>query len=128
MSRDLPLDADAGDTGDHAGDAAYRVATGVARVARAGAYVMGGALIASGSDDGPAIGDSQDESRVAGWSVSSVRDPQPNAPSPVITYPDPRPDPGHQPAPSPNGEPIPPGFWVHIEINAGPDADTHVPG
>ena len=128
MTRDLPLDADAEDPGDHAGDTAYRVATGVARVARAGAYVTGGALVAEGSDT-PENGESHDASRIAGW---SLQDPQPNAPSPVITYPDPAPDsvppvlghPGaaaadHPPLAFPN---LPPGFEFHVRIETGPAA------
>ncbi|MEV5648551.1 hypothetical protein AB0L57_09900 [Nocardia sp. NPDC052254] len=83
MTRELPYDDDA-DADDHAGDAAYRVATGVARVARAGAYVTGGALIASNGAPAP-----QNESHNTGWSTS---DPHPDVPSPVVTYPDPSPD------------------------------------
>jgi|GEM_PF-4843809 len=131
MTRDLPSDADAGDVGDHAGDAAYRVASGVARVTRAGAYVTGGALIAAGGGT-PTTPQSEDESQIAGW---SVKDPQPNAPSPVITYPDPSPEsappgPAH-PAPPASGIPGPqdgpPGLYFHVQINPGP-GDDHVPG
>ena len=86
MTRELPYDDDA-DTGDHANDAAYRVATGVARVARAGAYVTGGALIAS--NGAPAPQNESHNSRIANWSTA---DPHPDVPSPVVTYPDPSPD------------------------------------
>ncbi|NKY84584.1 hypothetical protein [Nocardia veterana] len=86
MSRELPFDDDA-DAGDHASDAAYRVATGVARVARAGAYVTGGALIASNGS--PAPENESHNSHITGWSTA---DPHQDAPSPVVTYPDPSPD------------------------------------
>lgn len=127
MSRDLPPDADAEDTGKHAGDIAYKAATGVARIARAGAYVTGGALIASEGEQGPTTGSSADDSQVAGWAVQTAQDPQPNAPSPVVTYPDPAPnsvgpDLAHQ---APNQQI--PDFWVHVEINPGAGADGHMP-
>lgn len=86
MTRELPFDDDA-DAGDHANDAAYRVATGVARVARAGAYVTGGALIASNGS--PAPENESHNSHITGWSTA---DPHPDVPSPVVTYPDPSPD------------------------------------
>ncbi|MGW5513356.1 hypothetical protein [Nocardia africana] len=86
MTRELPFDDDA-DAGDHADDAAYRVATGVARVARAGAYVTGGALIASNGS--PAPENESHNSHITGWSTA---DPHPDVPSPVVTYPDPSPD------------------------------------
>ncbi|WP_063000577.1 hypothetical protein [Nocardia mikamii] len=85
MTRELPFDDDA-DAGDHANDAAYRVATGVARVARAGAYVTGGALIASNGS--PAPENESHNSHITGWSTA---DPHPDVPSPVVTYPDPSP-------------------------------------
>ncbi|MFF3570728.1 hypothetical protein ACFYXQ_23375 [Nocardia jiangxiensis] len=133
MTRDLPLDADAEDPGDHAGDTAYRVATGVARVARAGAYVTGGALVAEGSTT-PENGESHDASRIAGW---SLQDPQPNAPSPVVTYPDPAPDSvppvlGH-PGAAASDHPLlafpnlPPGFEFHVQIETGPAAEAQQP-
>ncbi|WP_280259252.1 hypothetical protein, partial [Nocardia wallacei] len=87
MTRDLPIEDDDPGAGDHAGDAAYRVATGVARVARAGAYVTGGALIASNGS--PAPTNESHTSRITGLVPN---DPQPDAPSPVVTYPDPDPD------------------------------------
>ncbi|MCU1647981.1 MAG: Transcription initiation factor subunit [Nocardia sp.] len=87
MTRDLPFDDAPGVGGDDAGDTAYRIADGVARVARAGAYVTGGALIASAGTRGggptPAI---DHDSRNVGW--SQVDDPQPNVPSPTLTFPD----------------------------------------
>ena len=86
MTRELPFDDDAG-AGEEAGDAAYRVATGVARVARAGAYVTGGALIASNGS--PAPENESHNSHFTGWSTV---DPDPDVPSPVVTYPDPSPD------------------------------------
>ncbi|MEU6560351.1 hypothetical protein [Nocardia nova] len=86
MTGELPYDDDA-NADDDAGDAAYRVATGVARVARAGAYVTGGALIAS--NGAPAPQNESHNSRIAGWSTA---DPHPDVPSPVVTYPDPSPD------------------------------------
>src|SRR5690242_17845653 len=86
MTHELPFDDDA-DAGDHANDAAYRVATGVARVARAGAYVTGGALIASNGS--PAPENESHNSHITGWSTA---DPHPDVPSPVVTYPDPSPD------------------------------------
>ncbi|MBU3062909.1 hypothetical protein KO481_15420 [Nocardia sp. NEAU-G5] len=127
MTRDLPSDADAGDTGTHAGDTAYRLASGVARIARAGAYVTGGALIASGGAT-PTTPHSEDESQIAGW---SVKDPQPNAPRPVVTYPDPSPDsvpPAHgNHAPGALApQDGPPGLSFHFQI--GPNGDDHVPG
>ncbi|WP_067692317.1 hypothetical protein [Nocardia jejuensis] len=85
MPRDLPFDDDSA-AGDDAGDAAYRIANGVARVSRAGAYVTGGALVAaSGTRSGetPAI---NHDSRNVGW--SEVNDPQPDVPSPTLTFPD----------------------------------------
>ncbi|BEK86183.1 hypothetical protein [Nocardia seriolae] len=88
MTRDLPLD-DAAGADDNGGDAAYHIANGVARVARAGAYVTGGALIAAGGSRGgtPAI---THDSKQVGW--SQVNDPQPEAPSPTKAFPDLTPD------------------------------------
>ena len=86
MTRELPYYYNA-DANEDAGDAAYRVASGVARVARAGAYVTGGALIASNGS--PAPQNESHNSRIAGWSTA---DPHPDVPSPVVTYPDPSPD------------------------------------
>ncbi|MFE2959178.1 hypothetical protein [Nocardia tengchongensis] len=84
MTRDLPFD-DASGADDNDGDAAYRIANGVARVARGGAYVTGGALIAAGGSRGgtPAI---DHDSKNVGW--SQAEDPQPNVPSPTVTFPD----------------------------------------
>lgn len=84
MTRDLPFD-DASGADENDGDAAYRIANGVARVARGGAYVTGGALIAAGGSRGgsPAI---NHDSKNVGW--SQAEDPQPNVPSPTITFPD----------------------------------------
>ncbi|MTE13166.1 hypothetical protein [Nocardia aurantiaca] len=113
MTRDLPFD-DAAGTGDNGGDAAYRIANGVARVARAGAYVTGGALIAAGGNRGgtPAI---NHDSKNVGW--SEVEDPQPNVPSPTITFPDLTADsvqPHHGPAAAPVNAPFGPlGDYQH---------------
>ncbi|GAA5073087.1 hypothetical protein [Nocardia iowensis] len=89
MTRDLPFDDDATEAAERAGDTAYRVATGVARVARAGAYVTGGALVAAydggGTPEHP--GSSRLDSWNAGWANTS--DPDSDTPSPVITFPDP---------------------------------------
>src|SRR5690606_22428026 len=87
MTRDLPFDDDAAATpGD---DTAYQIATEVARVARAGAYVTGGALVASHGARDNGSDDRQLDSWNAGWAHSS--DPQPDLPSPVVTFPDPVP-------------------------------------
>ncbi|MFC6013255.1 hypothetical protein [Nocardia lasii] len=86
MTRDLPIDDDAART--EGADTAYRVANGVARVARAGAYVTGGALVAAnGTAREP--GTSHADSRYAGWSQQTgSADPSPDAPSPIVTFPD----------------------------------------
>ncbi|MGW5221516.1 hypothetical protein ACWEQA_26950, partial [Nocardia sp. NPDC004085] len=87
MTRDLPFDDDT-EGAERAGDTAYRVATGVARVARAGAYVTGGALVAANGGGVPAQpGESRLDSWHTGWAHST--DPDPDQPSPVITFPDP---------------------------------------
>ncbi|MFI6867411.1 hypothetical protein [Nocardia sp. NPDC050406] len=83
MTRDLPFDDESG-AGEGA-DTAYRVATGVSRVARAGAYVTGGALIAANGTPGESDKVMHD-SRNVGW--AEVNDPEPDAPSPVITFPE----------------------------------------
>ncbi|MFD3594706.1 hypothetical protein ACFWU5_18445 [Nocardia sp. NPDC058640] len=83
MTRELPFDDGAART--EGPDTAYRVANGVARVARAGAYVTGGALVAANG----AARDSNADSRYAGWSQQTVpTDPSPDAPSPIVTFPD----------------------------------------
>ncbi|WP_054813493.1 hypothetical protein [Nocardia arizonensis] len=98
MSRDLPFDGDAAEVTDPSGDTAYRVANGVARVARAGAYVTGGALVASNGGGVPAApGGQRLDSWHTGWSGNN--DPDPDVPSPVMTFPDPEPD-SAPPAPS----------------------------
>ncbi|MBB5918574.1 hypothetical protein BJY24_007486 [Nocardia transvalensis] len=111
MTRDLPIEDDDSGAGDHAGDTAYRVATGVARVARAGAYVTGGALIASNGSPAPA--NESHTSRITGL----TNDPHPDAPSPVVTYPDPDPDSVPPPV---LGKPAPP-------VLAAPDPSAHAP-
>ncbi|WP_040860128.1 hypothetical protein [Nocardia niigatensis] len=122
MTRDLPFD-DAAGADDNGGDAAYRIANGVARVARAGAYVTGGALIAAGGNHGgtPAI---NHDSKNVGW--SQVEDPQPNVPSPTITFPDLTADsvlPHHGPAAAPVNAPFGPlGDSGHGDFQHGTDA------
>ncbi|MEV0250913.1 hypothetical protein AB0H76_30260 [Nocardia sp. NPDC050712] len=94
MTRDLPFDGtDDIEVDEAASDTAYRVATGVARVARAGAYVTGGALIASNGGGVPARpGEARLDSLNTGWAHDSDPDPDPHVPSPVVTFPDPEPD------------------------------------
>ncbi|MGW4631501.1 hypothetical protein [Nocardia sp. NPDC004415] len=90
MTRDLPIDdgaARAEDADVAGGDTAYRVANGVARVARAGAYVTGGALVAANGTT-PEHGSSTADSRYAGWSSHVSPDPDPDVPSPIVTFPD----------------------------------------
>ncbi|MFE1593998.1 hypothetical protein [Nocardia sp. NPDC058705] len=90
MTRDLPFDDGASRaTEDPQGsDIAYRVANGVARVARAGAYVTGGALVAA-NGTAREEGTSNADSRYAGWSQQTVpTDPSPDAPNPIVTFPD----------------------------------------
>ncbi|MBH0777201.1 hypothetical protein [Nocardia bovistercoris] len=88
--RDLPFEGDDADAPDQSGDTAFRVANGVARVARAGAYVTGGALVASNGGGVPSHpGDQRLDSWHTGWSGNN--DPEPDLPSPVVTFPDPEP-------------------------------------
>ncbi|MFE7798795.1 hypothetical protein [Nocardia sp. NPDC057440] len=97
MTSDLPFDSNDTEADDRAGDTAYRIATGVARVARAGAYVTGGALVASNGGGAPTHPGSQRlDSWHTGWAAGSS-DPEPDAPSPVVTFPEP--DPHSIPAP-----------------------------
>ncbi|GAB4584164.1 DUF5585 domain-containing protein [Nocardia sp. IFM 10818] len=86
MTRDLPFDDASGADDDYAGDTAYRIATGVSRVTRAGAYVTGGALIAAGGSQGENGAPINHDSRNVGW--SQVNDPKPDEPSPTLTFPD----------------------------------------
>ncbi|MET8648858.1 hypothetical protein [Nocardia aurea] len=90
MTRDLPFDGDEAEAADPSGDTAYRVATGAARVARAGAYVTGGALIASSGGAPETPGGQRLDSWSTGWSGN--HDPEPDLPSPVVTFPDPEPN------------------------------------
>ncbi|MEV0760628.1 hypothetical protein [Nocardia sp. NPDC050435] len=108
MTRDLPFDGtDDTEVDEAASDTAYRVATGVARVARAGAYVTGGALIASNGGGVPARpGDARLDSFNSGWAYDSDPDPDPDVPSPVVTFPDPEPN-WDEPAPVPSQQ-LPP--------------------
>lgn len=88
MTRDLPFDDD--ETGER-GDTAYQVANGVARVARGGAYVTGGALVATNGGGVPAPpGEQHLDSWNAGWARTT--DPDPDVPSPVLTFPEPSAD------------------------------------
>ncbi|GGN91462.1 hypothetical protein [Nocardia rhizosphaerihabitans] len=100
MTRDLGFDEGAARA--EGADTAYRVANGVARVARAGAYVTGGALVAANGTN-TSNADSNADSRYAGWSSQVPADPSPDAPSPVVTFPDladlPAPVPVAPPAP-----------------------------
>lgn len=107
MTRDLPFDGDDDDAGERTGDTAYQVANGVARVARAGAYVTGGALVAANGGGVPAApGSAKLDSWNAGWARAS--DPDPDVPSPVVTFPDPDPN---------NLPPALPG--THTPVNQG---------
>ncbi|MEU0545625.1 hypothetical protein ABZ319_37700, partial [Nocardia sp. NPDC005978] len=85
MTRELPFDDETGAGDEYSGDTAYRIATGVARVTRAGAYVTGGALVAAAGSRGEQSPINHD-SRNVGW--SQVNDPQPDVPSPTLTFPD----------------------------------------
>ncbi|MEV5834194.1 hypothetical protein [Nocardia sp. NPDC052112] len=103
MTSDLPFDSDGTGTDGSAGDTAYRVATGVARVARAGAYVTGGALVASNGGTAPVHPGAQ---RLDSWTSAYTRDPDADAPSPVVTFPDPDPS-STPPAPLHSSTPTP---------------------
>lgn len=87
MASDLPFD-DGDEVAERGGDAAYRIASATARVARGGAYVTGGALVAANGGGVPAPPGELD-SRNAGWAHNA--DPDPDVPSPVVTFPDPEP-------------------------------------
>ena len=87
MASDLPFD-DEEEVAERGGDAAYRIASATARVARGGAYVTGGALIAANGGGVPASPEEVD-SRNTGWAHNV--DPDPDVPSPVVTFPDPEP-------------------------------------
>ncbi|MGN2640830.1 hypothetical protein ACTD5D_32590 [Nocardia takedensis] len=133
MSRDLPFDGDDVEVTDPSGDTAYRVANGVARVARAGAYVTGGALVASNGGAPAQPGEQRLDSWHTHWSGNN--DPQPDLPSPVVTFPDPTPDsiplapsrpslvahdePGHG-APAPVAPPSPNETTLEIRVGAQP--------
>ncbi|MBF6068257.1 chromosomal replication initiator protein DnaA [Nocardia farcinica] len=128
MTRDLPFDDDTEVT-EPGGDTAYKVASGVARVARAGAYVTGGALVASHGGGMPTEpGEQRLDSWNAGWAHNS--DPDPDVPSPVVTFPDPEPTfepytPGTPGGPAPVAQHTPgapaPGFG--ITVGAPPAAE-----
>ncbi|WP_433714268.1 hypothetical protein ACQP2U_09170 [Nocardia sp. CA-084685] len=122
MTSDLPFDSDATEADDRAGDTAYRVATGVARVARAGAYVTGGALVAT--NGGPAPVHPGGGQRLDSWTSAYTRDPEPGAPSPVVTFPDPDPDstppaPVHSSTPTPRDVSVNAPFTIPNVPNSG---------
>ncbi|MEU7632378.1 hypothetical protein AB0C34_20670 [Nocardia sp. NPDC049220] len=110
MTRDLPFDDDS-EAADRAGDTAYRVATGVAQVARAGAYVTGGALVAANGGGVPA---QPDESRLDSWNTGWAHntDPDPDQPSPVVTFPDPVVEPTPYAPPTASNSPVVHGQWA----------------
>ncbi|RJO69890.1 hypothetical protein D5S18_28795 [Nocardia panacis] len=148
MTRDLPWKktaeaaeaVDAAETGEAANDTAYRVATGVARVTRAGAIVTGGALVASAGANHSVSGSSRLDSWNTGWGHGG--DPEAGTPSPVVTYPDPTPEtvaPRHSANQPLANQPVHDGtFGLHgsgpgglpvpgIDY-AGTDAGMHLPG
>lgn len=104
MTRDLPFDEDDVDAGQRAGDTAYRVANGVARVARAGAYVTGGALVAANGGGTPAAPGSRLDSWSTGWAHNNSPDPDAGVPSPTVTFPDPAPS--YQPSTHSPNQPV----------------------
>ncbi|MGW5750034.1 hypothetical protein [Nocardia rhamnosiphila] len=129
MARDLPFDGDEEVT-ERGGDTAYRIASATSRVARGGAYVTGGALIANNGGGVPAP-PSELDSRNAGWAYSA--DPDPDVPSPVITFPDP--DPVQPEAPGSAGDasttmPLPhgPTFDIQVGRPGDFDLDDYYPG
>jgi hypothetical protein len=129
MARDLPFDGDEEVT-ERGGDTAYRIASATSRVARGGAYVTGGALIANNGGGVPAP-PSELDSRNAGWAYSA--DPDPDVPSPVITFPDP--DPVQSEAPGSAGDasttmPLPhgPTFDIQVGRPGDFDLDDYYPG
>ncbi|MFQ6396734.1 hypothetical protein ACLMAJ_25130 [Nocardia sp. KC 131] len=142
MTSDLPFDSNDTDADDRAGDTAYRVATGVARVARAGAYVTGGALVAANGGTAPSHPGSQRlDSWHTGWAAPASNDPEPDAPSPVVTFPEPDPhsipapprDVGHHgfqlpsvptTPPAPNGHAPSSGPYIRV---VSPDGPSHSP-
>ncbi|MFX0579567.1 hypothetical protein [Nocardia nepalensis] len=121
MTSDLPFDSDDTEADDRAGDTAYRVATGVARVARAGAYVTGGALVAANGGTAPAHPGGQ---RLDSWISAYTRDPDADAPSPVVTFPDPDPNsvppaPIHSQVPTPRDVGVSAPFTIPNVPNSG---------
>lgn len=134
MTSDLPFDSDATGADDRAGDTAYRVATGVARVARAGAYVTGGALVASNGGTAPVHpGGGQ---RLDSWTSAYTHDPDAGAPSPVVTFPDPDPNsappaPLHSSTPTPRDVNVNAPFTIpnvpNSGVYVGPVPQQHAP-
>ncbi|MFQ6226369.1 hypothetical protein [Nocardia sp. NPDC002869] len=129
MARDLPFDGDEEVT-ERGADTAYRIASATSRVARGGAYVTGGALIANNGGGVPAP-PSELDSRNTGWASSA--DPDPDVPSPVITFPDP--DPVRPEAPGSAGDasttmPLPhgPTFDIQVGRPGDFDLDDYYPG
>ncbi|NUP26214.1 MAG: hypothetical protein HOQ44_05885, partial [Nocardia sp.] len=127
MARDLPFDGEEEVT-ERGGDTAYRIASATSRVARGGAYVTGGALIANNGGGVPAP-PSELDSRNAGWARNA--DPDPDVPSPVITFPDPVP----ADSPGSGGDasttaPLPYGPRLDIQVGRPGDfdLDDYYPG
>ncbi|MEU4841813.1 hypothetical protein AB0F99_26545, partial [Nocardia testacea] len=129
MARDLPFDGDEEVT-ERGADTAYRIASATSRVARGGAYVTGGALIANNGGGVPAA-PSELDSRNAGWAYSA--DPDPDVPSPVITFPDPDPVPAEAPGSAGDASttmPLPHGPTLDIQVGRPGDYnfDDYYPG
>ncbi len=124
MTSDMPFDSDGTGADDGVGDTAYRVATGVARVARAGAYVTGGALVASNGGPEPVHPGGQ---RLDSWTSAYTRDPDAGAPSPVVTFPDPDPN-STPPAPLHSSTPTPRDISVNapFSIPNAPNSGVHI--
>ncbi|MGY4102804.1 hypothetical protein ACW2Q0_25080 [Nocardia sp. R16R-3T] len=124
MTSDLPFDSDGTGADDSVGDTAYRVATGVARVARAGAYVTGGALVAANGGTAPVHPGGQ---RLDSWTSAYTRDPDAGAPSPVVTFPDPDPN-STPPAPLHSSPPTPRDVSVNapFTIPNVPNTGVHI--
>ncbi|WP_327147909.1 hypothetical protein [Nocardia sp. NBC_01329] len=127
MPRDLPFDGEEEVT-ERGGDTAYRIASAASRVARGGAYVTGGALIANNGGGIPAP-PSELDSRNAGWARNA--DPDPDVPSPVITFP----DPVQTDSPGSGGDasttmPLPYGRTLDIQVGhpGDFDLDDYYPG
>ncbi|MGW5575449.1 hypothetical protein ACWEVD_29990 [Nocardia thailandica] len=124
MRREVPSgnEIEPGTTGN---DVAYTVANGVARVARAGAYVTGGALVAAnGATADPGHGSSHADSTQAGWSHATTGDPRPNEPSPVVTFPDLPYEPPARTQPHPDAGAHPPAH-DNVSVVARSEPEAH---